>query len=360
MATKSNNTQGNPWHDENGRFTSEGENGVNDDEVLAIKLKSGVDLSNLKQNIKLKSGVNLGNITKQLGGQDVDVNTPLTFPTSIQDAEMQGNRILGGNNVVGYLPDTDLAVAHEFNKALKDVVTDFPNLFSDNQLYLFGTKNERPVSEFSSANDKVIIDKVLSNPVYEKKLNDLNMNKDIVSQVILSQFSQMRNTFNNGIRGTSVGGLTSMSDFSRKNHLINTNNIILFNKTHSKSLENWNNYPKSSIRDGHFLPIGDKTGAYMVASHEIGHHVFEKLIDLMDDNDKAQLKSIMWKETGGKARPFELQKMKLISGYATTSRHEHMAEAFANVYCMGDNATSHNKNIVNFLKKVYNKIYGSK
>ena len=78
----------------------------------------------------------------------------------------------------------------------------------------------------------------------------------------------------------------------------------------------------------------------------------------MKFDEKQELKKIMWAETGGVIDPIKLNKMGQISGYAMTNRHEHIAEAMANVYCMGDQATQHNKNLINFLKKIYTRIYG--
>jgi hypothetical protein len=93
----------------------------------------------------------------------------------------------------------------------------------------------------------------------------------------------------------------------------------------------------------------------MVATHELGHHVFEKLIDLMNNEQKATLKALINDDSGGDyERLFYNGK---ISYYATSNRHEHIAECFANWYCMNDQATKHNQNLFKFLKQTYDEIF---
>ena len=351
---KSENTTGNPYHDDEGKFTSKDGIGGGSVEVEMpkIQLKPGVDLSGITTAIQNVTPIN----------HEVDTSTPLTMPSSIQDAEMQGNRILGSSGAVGYAANTDLRVAHEFNRALFDVVSDFPKLFDSEQLYLYGTEDKRVYGSDKQtvrSNERVLISSVLSNPVYATRLQELQMSQNDIMDIMTRALHIAKKTFGEDPE-VGCGGFTKMSDYDDKTHTINTHNVIKFNTHYSTDINKWIKYPQEAIRQGHFLPIGNENGAYMVGTHEIGHHVFEKLIDLMDRGEKAQLKKVMWAETGGVQDPKKLRRMGMISGYAETNRHEHIAEAFANVYCAKDNATQHNKNIVLFLKGVYNRIYGNK
>lgn len=356
---KSDNTKGNPYHDDEGKFTNKNDVGSekNDLNIHQIKLKPNVDLSNIQNALKALAD----NQKPIIQNGQVDVSTPLTMPTSIQDAEMQGNRILGSSGAVGYADDTDLAVAHEFNKALYDVVSDFPKLYDNEQLYLYGTADKRQYSQDLNVSIKAdydSINSILNRPQYQQRLKELKLKSDDILDVMRYSLTKAKKNF--GIDPEKgCGGFTSMSDFNNVFHVLNTHNVIKFNNHYSKSIDKWNLFPKDAIELGHFLPIGNSSGAYMVAIHENGHHIFEKLVDLMNEQEQVQLRKILTADTDGRFDFRNLVKERIISKYATVSRHEHIAEAFANVYCMRDQATQHNKNIVLFLKGVYNRIYGT-
>lgn len=94
MATKSNNTQGNPWHDEDGKFTSEGDGSVKNEtlESPGLKLKAGVSLDQLnknnlvlKGNLKLKGDKKFDDIVSRLN----DINQVSNIPklSSASDIE---------------------------------------------------------------------------------------------------------------------------------------------------------------------------------------------------------------------------------------------------------------------------------
>ena len=60
MASVSNNTKGNPYHDEKtGEFTSENGGGTKSGETLKIKLKEGTNLDDLKSEIASKPKLKL-------------------------------------------------------------------------------------------------------------------------------------------------------------------------------------------------------------------------------------------------------------------------------------------------------------
>lgn len=355
---KSENTIGNPYHDDDGKFTTKegtGSASVNE-ETPKIKLKKGVDLSTITNAIATNKSTQPATPSK-----GVDISTPLTMPNSIQDAEMQGNRIIGSNGAVGYAANTDLRVAYEFNKALLAVTTDFPHLFDNEQMYLYGTENKRSYGDKSEVRkeEQNLVSSVLSSPVYISKMQELQMSQDEIMDIMTKALHSSRKKFSKD-PNRGCGGFTELSDYNNKAHMLNTHGVIKFNTHYSTDINKWNRYPISSIKTKHFLPIGDKSGAFMVGAHEIGHHVLEKLLGLMKKDEVKKLRDVMWAETKGVMDAHRMHKMGQISGYAMTNRHEHVAEAFANVYCAGPNATQHNKNVVMYLKGVYDRIYGNK
>lgn len=347
---KSNNTTGNPYHDEEGKFTTKNENGQKVDSSTKFTFKSGVDLKSALQNFQTQKQAQTPTTIVQ------DYATPLTMPTTLQEAEQQGARLVGSSNVVGYEVDTDVRVAHEFNKALQDVIKDFPELFKDDQLYAYGTRIIRPVQmdkATSIATDKAGIDKILSTPVYVSKMADLQLDKDSIIRIMTSTINKIRKQFEQKGTDKGVGGFTAMHDLDQRRHVLSVHNMIKLNKFYSRDIAKWEKYPKSAVATRHFLPIGDKNGAYMVGTHELGHHVFEKIVSLCSKEEVDNINQIIDRHNVKK-----LYAQGEISGYATTSRHEHVAEAFANVYCMGNQATSHNKKLYNYIKTIYNRLYG--
>lgn len=90
MATKSSNTQGNPYHDEaTGEFTSAGSGSAKTEQVEAtgIRLKPGVDLSTIKARtaIRLKEGATLSGFAERL--RDISSTTNIPKLTSARDIE---------------------------------------------------------------------------------------------------------------------------------------------------------------------------------------------------------------------------------------------------------------------------------
>ena len=346
MAIKSNNTQGNPYHDEgSGEFTSPNNgNGSSNAIVNKIKIKPGANLSNFAQSIKNLEEKEQPSAPIFSSGE-IDTNTPLTFPTSIQDAEMQGSRILGLSDVVGYASDTSLEVAHSFNQALFTICKDFPQLFNKEKLYLYGTENKK---EFKTIDYMSTVNSILSEPVYQNKLNELKMSGSTVGELMSITLPMLEKSFKTTNLKKGNGGISTT--FAMPSTNISINSIVKFNSIYSKNLQKWSDNYQSSFDVGHFLPIGDKNVAYMAAVHELGHCVFYQLNSLMDYNEKQKFNS-MFKNLD------VLQWQKQISGYSTLSRHEHIAEAFSDVYCNGQNATQHNKDVVNLMKDIYDRVY---
>lgn len=100
MATKSSNTQGNPYHDEEGKFTSANDTGEKLEKIESkIKLKEGIDLGNIKvPQVKMKEGTNLqhlvdrlkdlnqvADIPKLFSARDIESNIEMYFSRQVSD-----------------------------------------------------------------------------------------------------------------------------------------------------------------------------------------------------------------------------------------------------------------------------------
>lgn len=94
MATKSTNTQGNPYHDEEGKFTSADNTGVKSEKTdlekveSKIQLKEGVDLSQIKKPfVKMKQGATLQGLVDRLN----DLNQVANIPQLRSARDIEGN-----------------------------------------------------------------------------------------------------------------------------------------------------------------------------------------------------------------------------------------------------------------------------
>lgn len=89
MPTKSNNTQGNPYHDEEGKFTSANDTGGFANELNnEVRLKAGADLSQIKKpTIKLKSGMTLQGLVDRLD----DINQVANIPHLQSARDIENN-----------------------------------------------------------------------------------------------------------------------------------------------------------------------------------------------------------------------------------------------------------------------------
>ena len=90
MATKSNNTQGNPYHDEEGKFTTPGDTGTKSPELqqsgsLKLQLKPGVDLTKIRTGLKIKSGQTFEGLADRL--KDLNKSSDVPKLTSARDIE---------------------------------------------------------------------------------------------------------------------------------------------------------------------------------------------------------------------------------------------------------------------------------
>lgn len=102
-----------------------------------------------------------------------------------------------------------------------------------------------------------------------------------------------------------------------------------------------------SVKSGFHPSNGTRTPAEAVASHELGHALTDAVGRKMGvyniDATATRIVNEARKQTGHRG---VVQMAQKISGYATHSNAEAIAEAFADVYCNGKKATKESKAIV--------------
>ena len=94
------------------------------------------------------------------------------------------------------------------------------------------------------------------------------------------------------------------------------------------------------VKNGTHPPRGDKTGIEAVAAHEMGHKVTQDLANRIGlDSDEASAEIMKTAARKLKSKTLEAVRSK-VSGYAKESDAETIAEAFSDVYCNGNKASS--------------------
>lgn len=370
----------NPYHDKEGKFTSKGNEGHAEpkqkENSFSLQLKPGVDLSNFPKPQDIPSKTVVQPTQQPLESGIIDTSFELTMPTSIEDAQAQGNKILGATSVF-YTEDTDLALAHEMNKALQMVVRDFPECFAEQQLLGYGnTYNKILPTDPDIKTEKIkkrerevaIVKKVLARPEWQQVLADIGYSEeDILNDLTKDMHNNEKKNLNFDPLGSNIGGqafnvgkllIGNDSMFQRfargVTNELNPLSIVRINKNFH-TIEEWNRVISFSVATGFHLPYGDSNYIISNNTHELGHHCFFSLSRMMNQQEFDEF----WKLTDSHfAR--QLYHKGEISDYATKNRHEHVAECFADHYCRGDNASPHNKKLFNFLKGVYNRVFGVK
>lgn len=110
------------------------------------------------------------------------------------------------------------------------------------------------------------------------------------------------------------------------------------------------------VQNGFHPSRGNKTGLEAVVAHELGHRLTDAIgiktgagawqVDATSNN----IVRDAMKATGSKnAKDFRSK----ISGYGKTSNAEAVAEAFADVYCNGSNASRESRAVVDALNKYF-------
>ena len=104
------------------------------------------------------------------------------------------------------------------------------------------------------------------------------------------------------------------------------------------------------VKSGFHPSNGNKTAVQAVASHELGHALTDAVGRKMGIHDIDKTSSRILKEakkSAGHKTSYGLAKK--ISGYATHSKAEAIAEAFTDVYCNGKKAKKESHAIVNVM-----------
>lgn len=144
--------------------------------------------------------------------------------------------------------------------------------------------------------------------------------------------------------------LDTLGYYDGKNLAINKNymNVDKMNETYDKS-----------VNSGYHPSRGNKSGLEAVTSHEMGHFLTDEIGKKMGlkswDLDKVSdtvLKQAS-KNAGYKNGIHKLASK--ISGYASTSKAEALAEAFADVYCNGSKAKKESKAVVDVMNSYFKK-----
>ena len=140
-------------------------------------------------------------------------------------------------------------------------------------------------------------------------------------------------------RGTGVLAYYDSND----NIAVNT---AYFNKNMETAYER-------SVKMGYHPSNGNKTAVQAVVAHELGHKLTQDVSTKLGKGSWSDLDSVASKivsEARAKTNHKSNASLsKKISGYAKTNSSEAIAEAFADVFCNGNKATSESKAIVDVL-----------
>ena len=337
MAKKSTNTQGNPWHsEENGQFVSKNEtayssnNSFEEDEAMSLfegKIYNySADVSNkIKKWKERKTEKNNDILSSRENFKEAQ---------NAEEAMRIGNSYFG-RNVCYYDFATDKDSLNQMNKALYDVMQDFPNVF--NTMLTYGNTN-------SNINSQVIREEIKKNISKVAKI----INEDIpILQNFLSGFVNEYHYLGEGanaIKPRMPYGST-LGSWNYEPGAISNNNRNLF-----AGIRINNTYSLNSKKAEIAYPIESsgprKEGSiYFTSSHELGHHIhltiYQNHFSLSEKEElKKLIDSVM---VGG------------VSKYAKTDRDECVAEAFADYYSNhGEPYYQGNKKIVEYIKGKYN------
>lgn len=106
-----------------------------------------------------------------------------------------------------------------------------------------------------------------------------------------------------------------------------------------------------TVASGFHPSAGNKTGLEAVIAHETGHALTDVVAQKLGKDFDATAGQIVGEAFKAKTSAGAKKIAGNISGYARESDAECIAEAFADVYCNGRNASKESKQIVNALKK---------
>lgn len=364
MATKSTNTQGNPYHDEKtGKFTSSdsssssGEVNLNDGaKLFSIRLKPNANLNDAKSDLQKAKSNNPQPQNNNLIGKYKDA-------TSIQEAIAIGKSILP-DCLVNYSADCDLTKVNDLNKALSDINNRFPGFVQNGLLNAYGDgvslSREDLINNIASSALAVIKNDKYFSKLYDEFFNAsksmFNLkDSDKYSNEVLKHFMQIDRNFDvydytQNKRGR--GGALAYYQVSQDN-IYNPNSggkgingaikfyPSILKKATPQEISN-NDY---MIKAGFHFDYGGHSYTYATGVHELGHSIFTIAFKKCNDEERAELNQIL--KDGLRKERDE------VSGYGHTNFYEQEAEAVADGMCRGDNATPHNKKMMAWLDKVH-------
>lgn len=377
MATKSTNTQGNPYHDEQGRFTTK--DGLSTGGNFSLTFDLGA-IKQFASGAKPSEPVQTEAVQKQ-------PKTKIDSFKSLSDLEAYGNTIFDKTNIVHFDPKTKIEVAKDVTKALEAVSNDFGMALGG--IMSFGTnynsmgqkemqKNVNDfVNRFFNPNNSIITDLLI------KRGKDTETIKSIrqALQTIDESLQQMKMS----------SGTLGYTQYQQNIHNTETGNeimqmltCVMLNKTRAQKVNGFaTNYDSEEERKFYqeeiMLHKKNKAGAvFDTAAHELGHAVSRFLIPFMTKSEKKSLEFMTktdfslekmkkyipnkpgWYTTFKGPKSYDTSDIvgafneKQVSRYALYNEQEAYAEAFADYYGNGEGCSEYNKKIVNFFKKIYN------
>lgn len=352
MAKKSDNTKGNPYHDEGtGEFTSPNSNGG---KMLSIRFKANVDLNAAKLALQqqLPQQKTIGDFKEA---------------TSIEEAVAVGRSILP-DCLVNYSSGCDLEKVNELNKALNDIAHRFPSFVENGLLNAYGDglslgRDEMLDTVTKSALNVVQTDayfKALYDDFFIKSKERFNLkDEDKYNENIFSHFMCLDRQFNvnDYTERRSGGGALAYYQVSQRN-IFNAgeggagiNGAIKFypnilkKATPDEIADN-----VYAVKKGFHFDYGGHSYTYATGVHELGHSIFTIAYKKCNAEERAEIDQLL-RDGAGKDR-------REVSGYGHTNYYEQEAESVADVMCRGENATPHNRKMVAWLDKVQKRLKG--
>ena len=176
-------------------------------------------------------------------------------------------------------------------------------------------------------------------------------NKRTEAKDVLSVSDAMLKEYGNDVQiyTFNVAELKGKDAYSTIAYYDGANIAINQNYFDAKQIEN---AYKECVRQGFHPSAGNKTALQAVAAHEYGHALTDFAAQKMGVGDLHSAATRICTEAR-KATTHRgvVQMAKAISGYATHSNAEAVAEAVADVYCNGGRAKAESRAIVNTLNK---------
>lgn len=365
MATKSSNIQGNPYHDEEGKFTSAETSSVSktkeSGKLFSIRLKPNFDINAMKQGLQQVKLVANSNNTMQIGSYQE--------ASTIEEAIEIGKKILPSCEV-NYSQGCDIEKVNELNKALSDISNRFPGFVQNGLLNAFGdglSLNEDRMSNIivNSAINVIKNDKHFRK-IYDRFFDESKMkfnlkDEDKYSEQVLRHFMCLDKGFDMKDYTQQYGGGNAMAYYQvSQDKMVGTDlpggkgingAIKIYTNVLKKPTQKEINEMQYSIASGFHFDYGEHSYTYGTGVHELGHSIFTIAYKKCTDEEREELNQLLH---DGFTKDYHQ-----VSGYGHTNAYEQEAEAVADVMCRGNNATLHNKKMVGWLDKVHTRLKGA-